>query len=224
MIKTNTILDTIQSQIILWCGATKDAGEMALMAQYVLENNFNQISVAPDSVGVMWPWLENKNVKIWARFYLPEKKISEQQISDVTVRINTVLKQGADGAQVFVAYAALADLVTQTCMVRDDLFFDKQLAIGVDVGEVGVFDWGNFYANLQKINASAVILVLANDTGKKSDFVGRIYAMLSAWSDENKFDVHFALGANLLRIEQVQRLVKQMRPELEDRVKFIVNY
>ena len=101
MISTETFFEKIKHRMILWCNAVTDAGDMALVAQYVLDNNFKVISLVPDSVPVMWPWLEHENVQIWARFYLADKKITEQQISDVTVRINTVLKQGADGAQVF---------------------------------------------------------------------------------------------------------------------------
>ena len=68
-----------------------------------------------------------------------------------------------------------------------------------------------------------MLFVFTKDTGKKSDFVGRIYAMLNAWSDDNKFDLHFAFGANFMRIEQAWRLVEKVKPDLISRVKFFIN-
>ena len=152
------------------------------------------------------------------------KKITEDKISDVTVRINTCLRQGADGAQVFLSYDALAGLVEQTHIVRDDLFFNKDLSIGMDVGEIGPFDWVGVFENLRKINASSVIFVFTHDTGDKSDFVGRIYGMLNAWDVANKFSLQFAFGPNLLRIEQTLRLVQRVRPNLMDGLRFWVNF
>ena len=60
--------------------------------------------------------------------------------------------------------------------------------------------------------------------GNKSDFVGRIYAMLNAWNNDNEFELHFALGPDSMRIEQVVRLVEQLQPQLLDRIKFLVNF
>ena len=90
--------------------------------------------------------------------------------------------------------------------------------------EVDSYDWQNLFQNLQKINASSVVLVLTKDIGKKSDFVGRIYGLLNAWDDNNKFDLHFALGPNFMRIEQVVRLIESMKPDLLQGTKFWVNF
>ena len=151
------------------------------------------------------------------------KNITESQISEITIRINNAFKQGAHGAQIFLPYGALDDLVEQTHVIRDDLFFDKDLEIGIDIGDVDVFEWENLFQKLRKINASSVLFVFTKDTGKKSDFVGRIYAMLNAWNDNNDFDLHFAFGADFMRIEQVWRLVETLKPGLLSRVKFFVH-
>lgn len=207
----------------LWCGADLDAGELAQMVQVAVEKKTTVMSVAPTAVGVVWPWLEGVAIKIFARFYFSEKKISEQQVSDATVRINTAFKHGAHGAQVFLSsVAALSDLVRQTHIIRDDLFFAKDLSIGLDICGIGVSDWNNLFADLRKINASSLVLVMARDMGAKSDFAAQVFGMLDAWTDENKFDLHFVLGPNPLRIEQAMRLIHKMRPELATGMRFFV--
>ena len=223
MMERIAIFDELKDMAGLWCPSDVEAGDLARVVEFVTEKRLNVISVAPDSVSTIWPWLEDKFVKIMARFYLSDKKVTETQISDTTIRINNVFKQGAHGAQIFMPYDALGDLVEQTHIIRDDLFFDKELVIGIDVGDVDVFEWEKLFEYLRKINASSVLFVFTKDTGKKSDFVGRIYAMLNAWSDDNKFDLHFAFGANFMRIEQAWRLVEKVKPDLISRVKFFIN-
>lgn len=223
MIDKSMIFDIVGTNAGLWCGADMDATDLADAVHFAGVQKLPVVSVAPNMVQTVWPWLEGNNIKIMSRFYLDGKKITEEQISDVTVRINTSLRQGANGAQIFLSYGALAGLVEQTHVVRDDLFFNKDLSIGMDIGEIGPFDWMDVFANLQKINASSVIFVFTHDIGDKSDFVGRLYGMLNAWDVANKFSLQFAFGPNLLRIEQAMRLVQQMRPGLMGELRFWIN-
>ena len=224
MIDKNVVFDALGNTGALWCGTDLDATDLADAVQFADVRNLSEISVAPGMIQTVWPWLENSHIKIMTRFFMEEKTITETQISDVTVRINTALRQGASGAQVFLGIGALGSLVDQTHVVRDDLFFNKDLSIGLDISDIGPFDWDDVFANLRKINASSVIFAFAHDTGNKSDFVGRIYAMLNAWDVQNKFGLHFAFGPNFMRIEQAQRLVQSVQPGLNNRLKFWVNY
>lgn len=219
----NTVLEEYDKNLAAWCVVNMDSTDLAAVVNVLTERGVSVLSVPANVVETVWPWVEKQNVKIMARFYFPEKNISEKQISDVTQRINTAFKQGANGAQVFLPYAALADLVQQTHLIRDDLFFNKFLSIGVDISEIDSSDWGDLFQNLNKINASALTVVLTKDDGNKSDFVGRIYGMLDAWNQDNKFDLHFAFGPNFLRIEQALRLVKIMQPSLMKNMRFFVN-
>lgn len=223
MIDKSVIFDAIGTGAALWCATDMDATDLADAVQFANARQLSDISVAPNMIQTVWPWLEGRPVKIMTRFYLEHKKITEEHVSDITVRINSALRQGANGAQVFVGVDALGDLVEQTHVVRDDLFFNKDLSIGLDIGDIGPFDWGNVFANLRKINASSVVFAFTQDTGDKSDFVGRIYAMLNAWDLQNKFNLHFAFGPNFMRIEQAQRLVQQVRPMLMDGLRFWIS-
>ena len=224
MIDKSVIFDLVGTKAGLWCGADMDATDLADAVHVADVQKVPVISVVPNVVQTVWPWMEAGDIKIMSRFYLDGKKITEDKISDITVRINTSLRQGANGAQIFLSYPALAGLVEQTHVVRDDLFFNKDLSIGMDVDEIGPFDWTDVFENLRKINASSVIFVFARDTGDKSDFVGRLYGMLNAWNVENKFSLQFAFGPNLLRIEQTLRLVQRVRPNLMDGLRFWVNF
>lgn len=224
MIDKNELLKQLDGKTGLWCGADVEGADLAQAIGILTEQGIDNLSVVPGAVATVWPWLEDKNVKIYARFYLSEKRVTEKQISDITVRINNALRQGACGAQIFLRAGALSGLVDQTYVVRDDLFFDKDLSIGLDIADIDANDWDVIFENLRKIKATSVVIVFTNDTGDKSDFVGRIYGMLNAWSAENKFDLHFAFGPNFMRIEQAQRLVQSVQPGLNNRLKFWVNY
>ncbi len=223
MISIDAVFQELGDMGALWCRADTDAGDLARCTEFVVQNGVDMVSVAPDAIDVLWPWMERMPVKIMARFYAEGKRIVEKQVSDLTVRINTVFKRGAHGAQVFLRPEMLPDLVKQTHIIRDDLFFNKDLSIGLDIGDIDVDAWDDLFQNLQKINASSVLFVFTNDTGDKSDFVGRIYGMLNAWGGANKFDLHFALGPNFMRIEQAKRLVEMIKPELLGGLKFFVN-
>lgn len=224
MIDKNVILNQINGQGALWCAADMEGADLARAVEVLDAQSMKAVSVSPDSVTTIWPWLEQTDVKIFARFYFPDKKISEKQVSDVTVRINNAFKHGAHGAQVFLQYAALGCLVEQTHVIRDDLFFDKDLIVGIDICDVGVSNWDDLFLDLRRINANAVMFVFTKDMGDKSDFVGRIYGMLNSWNDDNKFDLHFAFGPNFMRIEQTLRLVQAVKPQLSKQLKFWLNY
>ena len=103
MMERIAIFDELKDKAGVWCPGELDAGDLARVVEFVTEKKLNVISVSPDSVVTVWPWLEDKFVKIMTRFYLSDKKITEAQISDITIRINNVFKQGAHGAQVFFA-------------------------------------------------------------------------------------------------------------------------
>ena len=150
MIDKNELLKQLDGKTGLWCGADVEGADLAQAIGILTEQGIDNLSVVPGAVATVWPWLEDKNIKIYARFYLSEKRVTEKQISDITVRINNALRQGACGAQIFLQAGALPGLVAQTYVVRDDLFFNKDLSIGMDVGEIGPFDWGDVFANLQK--------------------------------------------------------------------------
>ena len=224
MIDTKTFLLEIQSRIGIWCGADTDGADLARMVQCATDWNADMLSVPPDVVPVVWPWTEDKPIGLLGRFYVGDEKIDENVMSDLTVKINQSFKSGACGAMVFVRYMHLAPMIDQVAIIRDDLFFNRQLVIGLDIGDIDASDWADLFGELKRINASAVCFALTKDMGKKSDFVGRVFGMLNAWDSEFGGALYFALENRPERIDQARRLVESVRPELAKDLRFFVNY
>ncbi len=222
MIDTDSFFDEISANMAMWCDGGRDTGELARVASSSVAHDMPVISALPDDVAMLWTWLEKTPARIYARFYLPVRGGRDVGvISDLSARINAAFKQGAHGAQIFMRAADLDDFAEQIGVVRDDLFFNRELAIGIDISEVGPFEWPAVFDMVRRMRAGALVLVLARDGGDKSDFVGRMYAVLRAAGDI-KCDLHFVLGNNPLRMEQAARLVRGMRPALAGGMRMFV--
>jgi len=223
MMCTDSFFEETGANWALWCEGGGDAGELARAAQTAAEYAMPVISARPDDVSMLWTWLEKTPARIWARFYLPSRGGRDTGvISDLSGRINAAFKHGAIGAQVFMRASDLNDFAEQIGVVRDDLFFNRELAIGVDIADVGPFEWAGVFDVLRRLRASVLTLVLAKDTGDRSDFVGRLYAAVCA-SRDAKCDLHFVVGDNPVRIEQAVRMVRALRPEIAGGVRVFVH-
>ncbi len=218
MIDVKEILEDFPGRVGCWAGVGDDM-ELAAVAQDALGMGVNLISCVPESVGTLWPWLEKVNVKIMPRFYCASGA-RDADMSDLAMRINTAFKSGADGAQVFVRMADVVTFVTQIGAIRDDLFFNKTLVIGVDINEVGPFDWPRLFQALRVVRANGLMLALPKFDGDNSDFVGRVYAAMTAWDFDG--ELQFYCGAAPTPIEQAARLVTVMQPNVASRTTFFV--
>lgn len=222
MIDTEFLFHDLDGHLALWCGADARGGDLAAMAERAISAKMLAMSVVPGAVDTVWPWLEKTNVGISARFYLDNFTGAVAEVSDLTARINSAFRHGAMAAQIFVRVHDIDSLETAMQPIRDDLFFNRELIIGADIGEIDACDWERVFAGLARINASRFALVHAVDAGAKSDFVGRVYGMLNAavsWHG----GLDFLLGDNAVRIEQAWRLVCDIRPDLAENVRFFIN-
>ena len=223
MINFEYEFDDSNLNFALWAKSNKDSADLAYLADFAVANKIDLISVGEDYVNIIWPWLENKKIKIFSRFYLEKDINKSDNISETIKNINHVFKQGADGAQIFINYNDLNLFVSQTYLIKDDLFFNKELFIGLNICDVVPLDWGNLWVNIRKIRANGLIFAFPVDKGNKSDFVGRLYAAIESWPNDFKCDLHFVLGDNDLRINQTKRLVEIMKPSLVNNLKFFIN-
>ena len=214
--------DEIIKSVGLWLADDGDSADLAGAAEYAVDMNVRDLSVVPAQVNVVWPWVEKLKVKIMSRFYV-DSAVGDT-ISPLAVNIKSVFRQGADGAQVIVKLNDLNRFADSIVSVRDDLFFQKDLSVGLDIFEVWPLDWEDVFGALKKIQASSLLLILTQDTHEKSDFTGRIYGALSAWDADSNMELHVMLGESFARAEQVYRLVAKMRPELLSKLKFFVSY
>ena len=223
MIEIKEIFDNnldVAKKVALWLSDKCDSAELAGAAEYMVEMNVPVVSVAPKSVPVIWPWVEKSNLKILARF----DNVGLDDLSGLGMNVNSVFKQGANGAQLILKLSDLKRFVESVSSVRDDLFFNKDLSIGLDMFEVWPLDWAGVFENLKKLRASSLLLIMTNDTKEKSDFVGRIYSVLENWNADSNMELHVMLETSFDRAEQVYRLVAINRPELLDKLKFFVSY
>lgn len=219
MIDTDFILEN-SNVCAMWCAAGCEPTDLAHAANTAIEQGVNTISVAPSAVAVIWPWLENKNIKILARFYL--KSVNSETMSGITANINSVFKQGADGAQIFLNYNDMDVFVSQIYAIRDDLFFNKRLFIGFDITSVPPCDWNHVWDSMRRIRADGIIFAFTNDTGDDSNFVGQVYGAMKCTGNENKMSVHFAPMQMPGRSEQAARLITELCPEMVDKMKFFI--
>lgn len=223
MIDDRNILDELKGRIATWCPADIDANALAGVVDDAIAHDASDISVGNAAVETVWPWVEQTKVKISTRFYVPQRSrgINATDASDLTININTAFKSGAHTAQVFMRVADLGAFVQNLRPIRDDLFFNKNLSVGLDICKIEPGQWADVFGALNAISAASVIFVLSCDTGDKSDFVGRFYGALNAM-DTFRGDVHFAPLANPTRAEQVVRLIEQIRPEKLTNLRFFI--
>lgn len=222
MIEEKSIFDEVHDNISMFCDDDCVGADLASAAGVVMSNKMRSICVAAKSVAEVWPWLEKTKVKILSRFFV-NSTINCEFMSDLSEQISASFRDGANGAIVFVPLCNLPKFAAEISSVRDDLFFNKTLSIGVSIEEIGAFDWTELFGIMNLLRTDSLTLVFSDDTGNKSDFVGRVYGMLSAsWGNWNGA-VNFVLGQNIIRIDQVYRLIQQMKPELISKTEFFID-
>ena len=222
MIEDKTIFNEIKDNISLMCRDDCVGADLAAVVGMAIEYKMKSVCVAPKSVGAVWPWLENSHVKIISRFYI-DGAINDDFMSDLSERISASFRDGADGAIVYMKKRDLQKFVNEIAGVRESLFFNKSFGVALCVDDIDVFDWENVFDMLSTIRIDSLTLVLENDMGDKSDFVGRIFAMLNASRGDWSGVVNFALGQNVLRIDQVFRLIQQIKPNTISETEFFID-
>lgn len=225
MIDFDYVLQEYPACRALLCGTVDDDMDLARIAEYAVANKIDLLSALPAAVKVMWPWLEKTKVRLIGRFYLETiKKTNSDSVSDLTQAVNACFKTGGAGAQIFLRKSDLTAFVSQLRLIRDDLFFNKTLSLGLNINDIQPSDLGDIFYNLNAIKADSFVLVLPKDEGDKSDFVGRLYGVLESWNFKGRGGLHFVIGNSTFRMEQVIRLVQKIRPELLSKLKFFMNY
>ena len=69
MINYDYILQDFPFVKAAWAKQIDDDMDLARIADSALQNKIADLSVQPEYVSKLWAWLENKKVKIIARFY-----------------------------------------------------------------------------------------------------------------------------------------------------------
>lgn len=216
MIKSDCIFDDVEPFMSLWVGDdTTDTGDLARVAEIAIDKHINIVSVPNSVTGIFWPWLEGKNIKILSRFNFQIEKDQDidSAVSEFAKNLTAGFRAGASGTQVFVSSSDVVKFADAVRPIRDDLFFDRYLAIAVNIDEMCDTKWADIFNAVSNIHPNAILIFGNEDTfNPNSDFVGRMYDMLENWN--LNADLHLMFGKNMMRFSQVLRLGQRMTPNL----------
>ncbi len=223
MIEADEIFSDSDKRIALWCNGAEDTSDLAVLADNIAENKINLVSVPENNLRFMWTYLENSGVKILTRYVFETlHRDIDNDVSVMSEKIISMQRQGAHGVQIFIKMRDFEQVIDLLATIRDDLFFEHDLCIFLNIQEVNANEWAMVFAKLREIRANSFGLLFNEDMGNRSDFIGRIYGMLDNWDFDG--DLQFVMGNNFDRIDQVIRLVESGRPELADKLHFFLEY
>ena len=219
MIEANEIFLEEDTRLALWAEMAQDTNEIALLADKIAQSKMSVISVPPEMVANMWTYLEKTPVEILTRFsFAPLKKDFDVDMDVLIKNISKICKSGARGVQIFIKMQDFYKFIDVLAIVRNDLFFNHKLSICMDIEDIDINDLSNIFQKLKDIKADSFGLTLNEDMGTRSDFIGRVYALLEQWDFDGQ--LHFILLNNLDRADQVIRLTEILQPDLTNRTKF----
>lgn len=223
MIEINEIFSDNDKRIAFLCDETQDTNDLAVMSENIIQSGVGLISVPSSIVHDMWVYLEKTPVKILSRYdFKTNHKNIDSDMSELATNVKSVFNHGADGVQIFIKMSEFDDFIEKISLVREDLFFNKEFCLVFDIEDIDINNWDNIFKKLRFINIDTLMFSLNEDMATRSDFVGRIYGMLKNWDFDG--NLHFALNNNFDRIDQVIRLIESEKPELQNRVKFFLEY
>ena len=222
MINNEEIFNEVRDNISLMCYDDCVGADLAAAMGLAITHKMKSVCVAPNQVADVWPWLEKTKIKIISRFYI-DGAVNDGFISDLSGKISASFRDGANGAMIFLRKRDLQKFVSGISNIRNDLFFNKSLNIAIDISEIDVFAWDELFRILQAVSADSLVLTFNNDTGDKSDFVGRVFAMLNTPRGDWGGRVNFVLGQNAVRIDQTCRLIQRLLPETISKTEFFID-
>lgn len=223
MIEINEIFSDSDARIAIWGENVVDTNDLAIMAESIISENIGLVSVSPDSVPLIWPYLEKTKTKIYTRYiFNPIQKNIDSEIYNLAANISAVCKKGADGVQIFIEMRDFEQVMNAIAIVRDDLFFKHDLSVGVSISDIDINNLDFVFQKLREVRANSLLLTLNEDMGNRSDFVGRVYALLQHWNMDG--ELHFVLNNDYDRMDQVIRLTEIEKQELNEKLKFFLNY
>ena len=223
MIEMDEIFSDSDKRIAVWCESVADTNDLAMLCEQIVANKVSLISVPPEVVQSFWTYLEKNKVKIFTRYSVNSNpKNIDSDMFKLGADIVSVCKNGASGVQLFIKMHDFELVVNSLLAVRDDLFFGHDLSVVMDIEDLDMNNLGLVSQKIREIRADSFALTLNEDAGNRSDFVGRIYALLQQFDFGG--ELHFILGNNFDRIDQVVRLTECLRPELSDKLRFFLDY
>ncbi len=217
MIDFSDTLEGLRGRIALSCADRMDARSLIFAADNAARMRAAAVSCDPDSVNMMWTWLEKSKIKIFARISASDKDIEVQKIA---AAIHNAFKKGAAGVQLIASPAMHEKLAESLSPIAADLFFGRELILTLDLDDVAPDDWPSIFNSLKIMGGAGLGLLVS-----KSDYTASaIYGML------DYPDSGFCGALHIISkdsepgvIEDSWRLTKKIRPELVPGIVFFID-
>jgi len=209
-------MDEIKGQIAMVCPSGLDARALIFAADNAMRSNVRAVSATPESVNMLWTWLEKSDIKIFARFVIEN---SDFDVSKIAAALHSVFKKGAHGVQLIAAPDTLNKLAAALSPVAADLFFGRDLVLVTDLDDVMPNDWEMLFHSLKRINAKGLGIL----AGSGENTPGAIYGMLDSFDlDFNGYLQVISKDSDMQTIENVWRLIQKTRPEVVGKTMFFL--
>jgi hypothetical protein len=199
-------LEELSPLMMGFVGEHECANDLVRAAEEAVRLKRRAVSVPAESTSLVWSWLETSGTEIVAR--MP----AESNTKDTAQNIRRVFKDGARGVQLMCDFSDLEKISEDIANVHNDLFFGKNLFIGLKLDQISPFDWPFVFSCLKKSGADGLGLVRG-----KGDFAGQMYGLMDCvdLSFLGKFQF---IGLNVKDAEDVYRLCSKIHPELVQRI------
>ena len=235
-INRSNSLNQIQAITDVWCDAAPgctaapDAGGCASAADAALRIGADRIAVPAAAVHLTWAWLENKGIEILAVMDGGGFKEDGQGAEKLSEHIRSVLKKGADGIMLCAwaggkirTAARIFEIADALAPVRNDLFFEKKLFVGMSLENIEPLDWPDIFRNLKKMGADGVLFSLTPVSGKGKNIAGKIFGALENWDCGFAGRIMF-LADSPADIESALRLVEKIKPDFVKKLRFFIRH
>ncbi|MCL1891767.1 MAG: hypothetical protein FWF97_00510 [Alphaproteobacteria bacterium] len=214
MIDFSKTIEEIKGRIALSCPEGLDARALIFAADKAARARVRSVSCSPESVNMLWTWLEKAGIKIFARVYARDTDAQK-----IAAGLHGAFKKGAAGAQLIVHPGMLDKLATSLAPVAADLFFGRDLILTVDLIDVQPCDWEGIFHNMKMLDAAGLGVLVS----KGENAAGAIYGMLDS------FDPGFSgalqiisKDSDLQAIEDTWRLMQKICPDILKDVMFFL--
>ena len=218
MIDFSGTLAEMKGRIAMACPDGMDARALIFAADNAMRSNVCAVSAPPESVNMLWTWLEKSGIKIFARCQVDGRGFDASKIA---AQLHAAFKKGAVGVQLIAAPDTLNKLAAALSPVAADLFFGRDLVLMTDLDDVAPSDWDMLFHSLKRINAKGLGIL----AGAGENAAGAVYGMLDSFdSDFAGYLQVISKDSDMLAVENIWRLIQKMRPETANKTSFFLEH
>jgi hypothetical protein len=216
MISYDSTLEEIKGRIALSCEDGMDARALIFAADSAARMGAAAVSCNPESVNMLWTWLEKSGIKIYVRIDVCESEPDPQRVA---AQINSAFKKGAAGAHLVASPKVLDKLAERLVPVAADLFFSRELILVADLAKIRSAGLEGIFHNIKMLNAAGFGI----SAGQDERAAGVLYEVLDDWDSDFRGVVHImAKDPDLRVVEDAWRLAGKMRPDAAQRMMFFL--